>query len=522
MVDSKYLKLLGDYDLHCQHIVKSTIVNTGESSPDKLQRVAFLEKDYIAWFEYYFPHYAKKKSAKYHKRLSDKIIKNKRIRLLAEIFRSGAKSVHIDMGIPLYLYLAMGEMKFMLLVAETDPKGKKLLSGIQSELEFNQRLLNDYGRKMKKGDWADGDFYTVDGVRFMSIGFGMSPRGLREGAYRPDYIPIDDVDSKKHVNNNEIMGASVDYISEEIEGCFDTDSGDDAIERMIYSNNNFHKNSITNRLKNQYLVNIKKDEEAGEKSDYVVFTVTAVKDLVNFESNWPEKTSNDYWRKKYNRNPRSFMREYMHMHVSEGKIFKGEHMQWGPMMALKKYDALCIYGDLSYKDQADYKSMIFMGKSGREMHVLHVLCRQASRTMVAQWLYDLWEDKKLKELNVPVKIEGLFAMDEFVSEFDNEGDIRGYYIPVIPDKKPKANKYDRVESISGSFERRWVFFNEKEKNNSDQVTLVDQLLGFEKGSSVNDDGPDAMHGCMNELNNMTFVEKFTPRITKRLIKKAYY
>lgn len=522
MVDSKYLKLLSDYDTHCQHIIKSSVVDTGESTAEKQKRVAHLEKDYIRWFEYYFPLYAKKKSARFHKDLANLIIRNRHIRLIAEIFRSGAKSVHLDMGLPLYLYLALGQINFMLLVGETDPKGKKLLSGIQSELEYNPRLLNDYGRRWKKGDWADGDFYTTDGVRFMSIGFGMSPRGLREGATRPDYIVIDDVDSKKHVNNNELMGAAVDYISEEIEGCFDADSSEGAIERLIYTNNNFHKNSITNRLKKQYLVNIKKDEEAGEKSDYVVFTVTAVKDLINFESNWPEKTSSEYWRKKYNRNPRSFMREYMHMHVSEGKIFKSEFMQWGPMLPLRKYDALCIYGDLSYKDQADYKSMLFMGKKGREMHVLHVLCRQTSRTMVARWTYDLWEDKKLSELNVPVKVEGLFAMDEFVSDFDTEGDARGYYIAVIADKKAKANKFDRVESISGNFERRWVIFNEKEKSNSDQVTLVDQLLGFEKGSSMNDDGPDAMHGCINELNNMTFVEKFVPRITKRFINKAHY
>ena len=44
--------------------------------------------------------------------------------VLAEIYRSGAKSVHLDLGIPLYLYVT-GKLHFMLLVGQTDLKAKK-------------------------------------------------------------------------------------------------------------------------------------------------------------------------------------------------------------------------------------------------------------------------------------------------------------------------------------------------------------------------------------------------------------
>lgn len=521
MDNNKYLKLLSDYDVHAQHIYKMTVVDVAETAPEKERRIKQQEKTYIGWFEYYFPHYAKKKSARFHAQLAKLVIENNKIRLLAEMYRSSGKSVHIDMGLPLYLYVTR-ELHFMLLIGETEPKAKKLLSGIQAELEYNQRFINDYGRKMKKGDWSDGDFYTTDGIRFTAIGFGMSPRGLREGANRPDYIVVDDVDTKKHVNNDRMMSDSVDFITEEIEGCFDSDSDSTAIERLIYSNNNFHKNSITNRLKIQYKKNIKQDKEDGEKSDYHVFTVCAVKDLVSFEPTWPEKTTNEYWRKKYRRNTKSFLREYMHTHVSEGKIFKAEYFQWRTASKLSDYDALVIYGDLSYKDQADYKAMILMGKKGREFDFIHVLCRQTSRHGVAVWLYDLWEQKKLSEQNLKIKIEGLFAQDEFVSDFDAEGDERGYHIPVIADKRGKANKYDRIESTESFFERRWIFFNDKEKENTDQITLIDQYLAFEKGSGVNDDGPDCGHGCIDELNRMLFVQKFTPRTTRRVMSNTRY
>jgi predicted phage terminase large subunit-like protein len=521
-MDNKWLKLLGDYDLHCQRITKSTIVDTGESQTQKAKRINLLEKEYIGWFEYYFSHYAKKKSAKFHKKLATEIIGKRKIRLLAEIFRSGAKSVHLDMGIPLYLYLVKKELFFMLLIGETDLKAKKLLSDIQAELEYNQKLLNDYGRKMKQGDWADGNFYTTDGIRFMSIGFGMSPRGLREGHQRPDYIVIDDVDTKQHVNNDRIMSESVDYILEEVEGCFDTDSDGDAIERLVYANNNFHKNSITNRLKIEYHKNIEADKLEGIKSDYCVFSVPAVKSLLTFEPTWPEKTDAAYWRRKYRRNSRSFMRNYMHIHVSEGKIFKADYMQHKQMLPLAEYDSLELIGDLSYKDKGDFKAMYLIGKKGREYHIIHSFLRQTSRRNVAKWLYDLYESKGLHNYNINYSIDGLFAQDEFINDFDREGDERGYWIPVIANKKNLGNKHDRIDSIEGVFQRLWVWFNIEEKHLVDQVETIDQFLAFEKGSQAHDDGPDAIEAGFKKLDRESFTAKFKPIFTKRTMRNKRY
>lgn len=511
-MDKKFEKLIADYERHCQRVAKATLTALGEKAAERMARMKVLEADYIKWFEYYFPHYAKVKSAPYHKELSDKIIKHPKGKVLAEIYRSGAKSVHIDMGIPLFL-MVKGELKFMLLLGETQPKAKRLIGDIQAELVYNQRFLNDYGRKFKDGDWADGDFYTTDGVRFVALGFGQSPRGLREGAQRPDYIAIDDVDSKKHVNNDRIMREAVDYILEDVAGCFD--SSDDARERLVFSNNNFHKNSITNRLKKEFLAAIKQDKEDGVKSQYHILTVCAVKDLVTFEPTWPSKTTAEYWRSKYMKRRRSFLREFMHMHVEEGKIFKPEYFQWKKMLPLQNYDALCLYGDLSYKEQGDFKGLVLVGKIGRELHIIHTFLRQTSRRNAAKWLYDLWEDRKLHKFNIKLLFEGLFAQDEFVNDFDNEGDERGYHIPITPDKRGKANKDDRIDSTEGFFERRWVWFNEDEKTSSDQTELIDQYLSFEKGSQAHDDGPDAVHGGFDQVNRMAFVEKFEPRIGHR-------
>lgn len=513
-VRNKYYRLLLDFDRLIQRISKSSKIDVNETPREKMERITRLEKDYIAWFEYYFEDYAKCKCAWFHRKLAVLLIKNKRVKVLARWYRSAAKSVHIDMGIPLYLYLAEQDLKFMVLIGETDPKAKILLSGLQAQLQYNERLKNDYGAKFQGGNWTDGDFTTTDGVKFMAIGFGSSPRGLREGSQRPDYIAIDDVDNRRHVNNDRLMEDGVDFVTGDTWGCFD--KADGTVARFVYANNDFHKNSITHRLGEYFQTAIKRAEMDGEKSDFVLMTVNAVKDLNTFEPEWPEKTSAEYWKKEYRDTPyRAFLREFMNTHVEEGAVFKHQDIMYGKMLALDKYDSLVFYGDLSYKDAGDYKAMILCGKTGREFHIIHTFLDRSSRTKVARWLYELYEKKRLEKYTIKYLIEGLFAMDEFVTDFDLEGDIRGYYIPVVADKRGKDNKFYRIESMSGFFERQNVIFNEDEKGNPHQVTLVDQFLAFAKGSRANDDGPDAVHGAFAELNKVTFVAKFEPQTVSR-------
>lgn len=137
---------------------------------DKIARIKWLEEDYVRWFEYYFPNYAKVPCAWFHREGAQQIINNDVIMALWEIYRSGAKSVHVDMGILLYLMFT-GRLHYMLLIGETEDKAHKLLSACQAQLVFNKRLINDYGCRYKQGDWSSGEFLTSDGVRFTALGF---------------------------------------------------------------------------------------------------------------------------------------------------------------------------------------------------------------------------------------------------------------------------------------------------------------------------------------------------------------
>ena len=515
MTDKKWDKILAQYDEHCRYIRYQTQRKNEktETPQEKHKRIKKSEKSYTTWFEDYFPMYAKKPCAPYHKYLANLIIKNPTCSVLAEIFRSGAKSVHIDMGIPLYLYYVKQELFFMLLVGQTEPKAKKLLSDIQAQIEHNQRLISDYGNRHKKGNWADGNFNLKDGTQFFAIGIGQSPRGAREGAERPDYIVVDDVDTKKRVKNDRLSREAMEWVWEDLQGTFDEGS---ERRRFVVANNNFHKNTVINQLKIEFKKLIKIYKEEGFKQEHFIVSVKAVKDLVDFEPAWKAKTSAEYWKKKFLSTPyRSFMREYMHTHIQDGTIFKHDQMLYRKRLQYRQYDGLVIYGDLSYKDSGDYKAMIFMGKIGRKYDILAMYNRQSSRAAVAEWLYNLYEDKQLGKYSIRYLIEGLFAQDEFVNDFDAEGDSRGYHIPVEADKRPKTDKFDRIESLSGYYERKDIFISEELKDDPDTMLFIEHLLAFEKGGGAPDDAPDCEHGCISKLNEITFIQKFEPRFVSR-------
>ena len=83
--------------------------------------------------------------------------------------------------------------------------------------------------------------------------------------------------------------------------------------------------------------------------------------------------------------------------------------------------------------------------------------------MLISWLYETVKTKGLLTYNIQYFIEGLFAQDEFVSDFDAVGDSYGWYVPVVADQKSKTGKFDRIESMAGYFERGNVFFSERRK-----------------------------------------------------------
>lgn len=480
---------------------KSLYFETPEEQKERIARLLKPE-NYNEFFQYYFGgdsnmSLSDSDCAQFQIDAFKELVENNFITQFREWFRGSAKSTHTNVG-NLFALKQMGETKFSVIIGANELRANLLLADLQIHLEGNERIIKDFGNQISHGDWSKGMFETTDGCYFMALGIDQPFRGLRRFANRIDFAVVDDVEDREVANNPRRVRQRSEKILSDLRGAFGKNR-----RRLVICNNYITNTGILNYLHK------KVDDKSTTKSSRV--------NIVDSKGNptWPERYTKEEIRfmKEEEFDSYTWLREFMNTPIEEGKIFKENFLQYGTVPKLEEFDSFIVYGDLSYKDSGDFKAMPFIGKKGRNFYVVDIFCRQSSRSECARWLYDIYEDNSLNIYPVSYYVEGLFAMDEFTSDFDMEGNNRGYYIPILPDKKNVTDKYSRIESMLGFFERGSVIFNEALKNNPDMKSLVSQLLAFEKGSTAPDDGPDALQSGISRLNVATIQDNFDIRTT---------
>ncbi|MBQ1818872.1 MAG: hypothetical protein II120_01590, partial [Bacteroidales bacterium] len=133
---------------------------------------------------------------------------------------------------------------------------------------------------------------------------------------------------------------------------------------------------------------------------------------------------------------------------------------------------------------------------------------------MVRWFYDLHESLP-EGVICDYYIEANFLQDTLLDEFANEGNLRGYQLPIRADKRKKPDKFQRIEAVSPLWERGFVFYNEEMRNDPDMQAGLEQTLSFEKGTRAHDDAPDADEGAIWMLQKRTRLETFEPRCGHR-------
>lgn len=493
---------LQDFEKHCLEISRLTPVDRSETLAQKNARIKKLLANYAEFFAYYFPNYAKAPTASFHKKLAKDLQANKMFRGIFEAFRGSAKSTHATIGIPLWLK-ARGELKCMLLVGQNEKKAFRLLASMQAQLNSNKRYINDYGDQRTFGNWAEGEFVTKDGCAFFAIGLSQSPRGTRQDEKRPDYIVVDDCDTKKLSKNPQLVREACEWVLGDLMGCFDGPG------RFLLVNNRISKNSILARLQQKMV------EEKPNHEKWWHIQVNALDE--QGKPTWPEKYTVEEWQKVRNgTDSRSWQCEYMNNPIEEGTVFNEKWIKWGPMYKLSEYDDLVVYVDPSFKDtvHSDFKAVKFWGKKGTQYHLIDAWVRQASIAQMVRYMYDLYE-RIPKGVIVRWYMESNFLQDMIFDAFEEEGELRRYQLPIVGDDRNKPDKYSRIEATSPLYERGWITYNEAKKNDPDFATAVEQLLAIEPGSKSPDDSPDADEGAIYKLNLSGRVRGTVPVIGER-------
>ena len=497
---------------HCKRVQAITADKQiiPEDQAQKQRRIRHLLSSYPDFCEYYFPHFLTLRdktngqvirtihNAAFHNSAATRVRNSPNIKAVFKWPRGHAKSTHFDIFMPLWLMFQPKRLiSFMVIVGKSEDSAIRLLSDIQAELQFNARIIADFGKQKKDvGDWQEGEFTAISGVHFLACGRGQSPRGLREREARPDYIVIDDLDDDELCRNERRIKEMTDWVKEALFGALDVGRG-----RFIMVGNLISKNSV--------LANI-----AATKGVYVS-EIKAV-----------DKEGNPVWAEKWTREEarqyadfvgyRAWNKEMMYNPIKDGTIFRHEWIRYKKTLPLERYDMLVCYTDPSFKSTTanDYKASRFWGKIGRELHLIDCYVRQDSVSGMVRWLYNLYEAIP-PNVAVTFLMEANFMQDIILDEFATEGDARGYQLPIMPDKRKKPEKIARIEAVSPLWERGFVFYNQDLKENPDMAVGIEQTLALERGSRVHDDAPDADEGAIWYLQRNTRQEIFKPVFGKR-------
>ncbi len=500
-IESEALKLWHE---HCSRVQAATAFHVDETPADKSARIQRARSDYNFFVQYYFPHYAKCECADFQIRAARKIKSDKNIKALFKWARGHAKSTHLDIFVPLWLKIqAPKELNVMVLVSKSDDAACTLLSDIQAELEYNQLYISDFGEQKSVGSWTDGEFITQDGCAFFARGRGQSPRGLRYREYRPDYIVIDDIDDDEIIENERRVKKAHRWMIEALFGTLDGGRG-----RFIMVGNLIGKMSIMSlyeKQKNVYVDQVNILDKSGSVSWSQKWTRKEVQDIEDFVGY------------------RAFQKEYMNNPITDGAVFHNDWIRYKKMLPIEKYEKLVLYIDPSFKSsrQNDYKAAKLWGSTGRELHCIEAFCRQCSISEMVRWVYDLYERYREKAA-ISYYMEANFLQDIILDEFALEGDIRGYQLPILPDKRSKPDKFARIEAISPLWERGFTYYNIDKEKSKDMIVSIDQTLCFEKGSSAHDDSPDADEGAIWMLQRSARATLERVSLGSRPRPKGYY
>lgn len=89
--------------------------------------------------------------------------------------------------------------RFILPISDTYSQARDICDNVRTELESNETLRWIYGDLTTQTHWTSGAFTTANQVRVVARGSNMKVRGLKYKQWRPDYVPIDDLENDEAV-----------------------------------------------------------------------------------------------------------------------------------------------------------------------------------------------------------------------------------------------------------------------------------------------------------------------------------
>ncbi|MDM1070881.1 hypothetical protein HX001_00075 [Empedobacter brevis] len=460
-----------------------------ETSEQQEKRIKHLLKpeNYLEFFDYYFGidsglSLADAPCAQFHLDSYLEVFNNPFIKQQRRWFRGAAKSIHSTVGNATHLK-QNNELFFGLIIGKTEKHSKLLLSDLQLHLESNERYIKDFGIQMQYGDWAEGEFETMDKRFFMALGLNQPFRGLRKGSYRPDFASMDDLEDRKQAKNAELTRENVQKLTGDL-----GKAGQKQRFRQIMANNYIVKNGIIDGYAEKYK----------KSKNFSISTVNLCDE--NFNPSWKERYTRDEciaivddsdWH--------TSQREDFNNPVEEGKRIKAEWIKFKETHGNKIHSGLIEFWDLSYTKNGNYKGGGVVSLEKGHAHVLEIFNRQCERPEAMNMHYE-WQRKYNKRGMSIISYYDATAAQKIVYEPDwliacednNAADI-----PICD--HASGDKHEKIDAtLTGTFMRGLITFDERLKGTEDMDKTIEHITAFEKGCTTPDDILDVLEQCVRK------------------------
>lgn len=476
------IKLEQDFDALVKQIKASTPAEIGEATHVRKARVSRLMSNWPEFMKYYFPKWASSDFAPFHLKGGNAVMASKEKKMIFAwaIARNMSKTtfwqmmaIHINCRKIMNLPKGLDTGLFM---SKTFDQASKQVNAMRLQYEFNARLINDFG-EFKSNQWNEDFFATRQGISWIPIGKGQSPRGVKNEELRVNFQLWDDFDDDEEVINDIRLEKSWDWITKALLPTLDVS----AEALVVALNNIIHERSLMTR----------------------VMKIADWSDTVNLLDNngrpsWAARHSLkdcQYMISKIG--TRAAQGEYFNNPITEGKVFQKEWIQYKDMTDLRGYFALVAYLDPSFsaKKNADHKSWLLLGLKDSEIHVIKAYCDRASVEEMIEWGYEIEKLVKTNHGACEFWMEEVFLQTLLYKDFHAAGKKKGWQLPIQGDTRKKPDKDQRISACAGYFERGQVYFNEAEKDNHHMINLIYQFTSFQPGhTNIKKDGPDSWEG----------------------------
>ena len=453
------------------NIMAATPVDMNETHFEKQDRIKRLEADDEAWFKYYFPKYSYAEPAPFHKKATKRWMSNEKWYEVRAWSRELAKSTRAMMEDLKLLLTKKARVK--LLVSHSYDNACNLMMPYKLNLEFNQRIINDYGVQKGYTDWTDGYLVSKHGFMIKALGAGSNPRGNKNEEVRPDIIDIDDIDTDEDCRNPNTINNKWNWIEQALIPTVSISAN----KRIRFNGNIIAKDCCITR--------------AALKADKV--DIINIRDA-NGKSSWSKNSEKDIDYMLSKISYLSAQKEYYNNPISEGTVFK--EMYYKELPTPDKYRYMVCYIDLSYKSSVknDYKAAVLMGKHKDEYHVHKCFVKQCTTRELVLGLIDIKKYAGEKTV-IYFYAEQAFLLDILIAEINDICKELNIQIVIIPDIRKKPDKFHRIESALEPINTNGkLWLNEAEKQNPSMQILDEQFRALQQGSRVHDDAPDATEG----------------------------